>query len=158
MGSHAFENRRMTREYVEKVQDGSYENSKQKSVKNAGANSGDSMSLPGESKSMKWGNGKPTSGANAGNLAQGGVDGQSNTGTSPAKVNKGINPEKSEQFTGKDWETNSKPGGKAGVKNLKKVGSGYPGNNKSAGPVGSGTGDKAGQTSVSSDKPFLKKL
>ena len=31
---------------------------------------------------------------------------------------------------------------------LNRQGSGYPGNNKTAGPVGSGTGDKAGQTSV----------
>ena len=44
------------------------------------------------------------------------------------------------------------PGGKMGVKNLSKVGSGYPGNNKTPGPVGSGTGDKAGQTSVGQAK------
>jgi hypothetical protein len=46
------------------------------------------------------------------------------------------------------------PGGSMGVKNLSKVAQ----NSKTPGPVGSGTGDKAGQTSVAPIKPFLKKL
>jgi len=153
------ENRRVTREYVEKVGH-NYGGSTQKAQgQYLGAGTGDKDGAPVEGKSpVSSGKGKPTTGADAKNIGQGQAEGQSNVGTTPGKVNKGITPEKGEQFTGKDWETNSTPGGKAGVKNLKKVGAGYPGNNKSAGPVGSGTGDKAGQTSVSADKPFLKKL
>jgi len=154
------EARRMTREYVEKVGNDWEKGSTQKAQgKNAGSGSGETVSAPSEGKSpVSSGKGKPTTGADAKNIAQdSGTDGQHNTGTSPNKVNKGITPEKSEQFTGKDWEANSAPGGKAGVKNLKKQ-SGWPQNNKTPGPVGSGTGDKAGQTSVSSSKSFLKKL
>jgi hypothetical protein len=154
------EARRMTREYVEKVGNDWDKGSTQKAQgKEAGAGTGEKMSAPVEVKSpVSSGKGKPTTGADAKNIAQGDKgDGQHNTGTKPNKVNKGITPEKSEQFTGKDWENNSAPGGKAGVKNLKKQ-TGWPQNNKTPGPVGSGTGDKAGQTSVSSSKPFLKKL
>lgn len=160
MGKPAFEGRRVTREYVEKVGNDWEKSGSQKSQgQYVGAGTGERQSAPKEGTSaVSSGKGKPVSGANAKNLAQGGTEGQSNTGTSPGKVNRGITPEKGEQFTGKDWETNSSPRGKAGVKNLSKVGSGYPGNNKTAGPVGSGSGDKAGQTSVSADKPFLKKL
>ena len=154
------ENRRLTREYVEKVGNDWDKSGTQKAQgKVLGAGTGEELSAPVEGKSaVSSGAGKPTSGANSKNLNQGAVEGQSNVGTTPGKVNKGITPEKSEKYTGNDWETNSAPGGKAGVKNLSKVGSGYPNNNKTPGPVGSGTGDKAGQTSVSSDKPFLKKL
>jgi len=143
------ENRRMTREYVEKVQDGSYENSKQKSVKNAGANSGESMPLPGESKSMKWGDGKPTSNANASNIVgktSEKTDGQHNVGTSPNKVNKGIAQEKSEQFTGTEWEKNSKAGANAGKTAFKtKVPAhGLAGNTRNNGSEGTGVGAKTG--------------
>jgi hypothetical protein len=157
MGKPAFEGRRVTREYVEKVGNDWEKNSQKTQGQYVGANTGESFPAPTEGKSAINTNAdrtKPTSGANAKNLAQGGDEGQKNTGTTPNKVNKGITPEKSEQFTGKDWETNSKPGGNAGVKNLKKVAQ----NSSNPGPVGSGTGGKAGQTSVSSDKPFLKKL
>jgi len=157
MGKPAFEGRRVTREYVEKVGNDWEKNSQKTQGQYVGANTGESFPAPTEGKSAINTNAdrtKPTSGANAKNLAQGGDEGQKNTGTTPNKVNKGITPEKSEQFTGKDWETNSKPGGNAGVKNLKKVAQ----NSSNPGPVGSGSGDKAGQTSVSSDKPFLKKL
>jgi hypothetical protein len=159
MGMPAMEGRRMTREYVEKVGHNYGGNTQKQQGDYAGAGTGENQSRPVEGKSpVSSGSGKPTTGATSENIAQGGDEGQKNTGTTPNKVNKGITPEKSEQFTGKDWETNSAPGGKAGVKNLTKQGAGYPGNNKTPGPVGSGTGDKAGQTSVSSDKPFLKKL
>ena len=154
------ENRRVTREYVEKVNHNYGGNTQKQQGQYAGAGTGEKQSSPVEGRSpVSSGKGKPTTGASASNILGDHSTGEgTNVGTSPAKVNKGITPEKGEQFTGKDWETNSKPGGHAGVKNLKKVGAGYPGNNKTAGPVGSGTGDKAGQTSVSSDKPFLKKL
>lgn len=152
MGSQAFEGRRMTREYVEKVGHNYGGNTQKQQGDYAGAGTGETQSRPVEGRGpVSSGKGKPSTGANASNILgdQKTAEG-TNVGTSPAKVNKGINPEKSEQFTGKDWETNSAPGGKAGVKNLKKQGSGYPGNNKTPGPVGSGKGDKAGQTSDAS--------
>jgi hypothetical protein len=155
MGQPAFEGRRVTREYVEKVGNDWDKNSQKMQGQYAGAGTGDRQSAPKEGASpVSSGKGKPVSGANAKNLNSGGVEGQSNTGTSPGKVNRGITPEKSEQYTGKDWETNSSPNGKAGVKNLSKVAA----TGKTPGPVGSGTGDIAGQTSQSQDKPFLKKL
>ena len=158
MGRPAFEGKRMTREYVEKVGNDWEKNSQKGQGQYVGSGSGEKDGAPKEGKSpIASGKNKPgPAGVNAKNLNQGATEGQSNTGTSPGKVNKGITPEKSEQFTGKEWETNSKAGGNAGVKNLKKVGAGYPGNNKTPGPVGSGTGDKAGQTSgATGTKQFL---
>jgi hypothetical protein len=158
MGRPAFEGKRMTREYVEKVGNDWEKNSQKTQGQYAGSGSGEKDGAPQTGKSpIASGKNKPgPAGVNAKNLNQGATEGQSNTGTSPGKVNKGITPEKSEQFTGKEWETNSKAGGNAGVKNLKKVGAGYPGNNKTPGPVGSGTGDKAGQTSgATGTKQFL---
>ena len=153
------ENRRVTREYVEKVNHNYSGNTQKQQGQYAGAGTGEKQSAPVEGKSpVSSGKGKPTTGASASNIVGDQSTGEgTNVGTSPAGKAGGLSPEKGE-FSGNDWQTNSAPGGKAGVKNLKKVGAGYPGNNKSAGPVGSGTGDKAGQTSVSSDKPFLKKL
>jgi len=146
------EGRRITREYVEKVgYDWDKNAQKGEQHKMAGAGTGDTEQQGGRNtkSAVSSGKGKPETGANAHNIlgSQGSATEGHNTGNTPNKVNKGITPEKSEKFTGKDWETNSAPGGKAGVKNLKKQGSGYPGNNKTPGPVGSGTGDKAGQTS-----------
>lgn len=153
------ENRRVTREYVEKVNHNYSGNTQKQQGQYAGAGTGEKQSAPVEGRSpVSSGKGKPTTGASASNIVGDQSTGEgTNVGTSPAGKAGGLSPEKGE-FSGNDWQTNSAPGGKAGVKNLKKVGAGYPGNNKSAGPVGSGTGDKAGQTSVSSDKPFLKKL
>jgi hypothetical protein len=51
--------------------------------------------------------------------------------------------------------THNVDGVKSGIKTVTKQGAGYPGNNKTAGPVGSGTGDKAGQTSVGSQKSVV---
>lgn len=148
------EGRRMTREYVEKVGNDWDKNSQKTQGQNAGAGTGDTASAPDAGKSpVGSGKGKITTSANPDSLNQGAVEGQNNTGTSPNKVNKGITPEKSEKFASGNGNV---PGGKMGVKNLSKVGAGYPGNNKTPGPVGSGTGDKAGQTSVSSSKPLLK--
>jgi hypothetical protein len=145
MGSQAFESRKL-REYSEKVGNDWEKNSQKAQAKLAGAGSGETQSAPVEGKSpISSGKGKPTSGATAKNLAQGYAEGESNTGTSPAKVNKGINPEKGEKFAS---GIHNVDGVKSGVKTLSKQGAGYPGNNKTAGPVGSGTGDKAGQTSV----------
>lgn len=146
------ETRRITREYTEKVGNDWEKNSQKTQGQALGANTGESFPAPTEGKSpISSGSGKPTSGANAKNLAQGDVEGTSNTGTSPAKVSKGINPESSEKFAS---GIHNVDGAKSGVKTLSKVSQ----NSKTPGPVGSGTGDKAGQTSVSSDKPFLKKI
>ena len=51
--------------------------------------------------------------------------------------------------------THNVDGVKSGIKTVTKQGAGYPGNNKTAGPVGSGSGDKAGQTSVTSNKSIV---
>jgi hypothetical protein len=142
------ETRRITREYTEKVGNDWEKNSQKTQGQALGANTGESVPAPTEGKSpISSGSGKPTSGANAKNLAQGDVEGTSNTG----KVSKGINPESSEKFAS---GIHNVDGAKSGVKTLSKVSQ----NSKTPGPVGSGTGDKAGQTSVSSDKPFLKKI
>jgi len=51
--------------------------------------------------------------------------------------------------------THNVDGVKSGIKTVTKQGAGYPGNNKTAGPVGSGSGDKAGQTSVTGTKSIV---
>jgi hypothetical protein len=150
------ENRRVTREYVEKVGNDWDKNSQKTQGQYLGANTGESMPAPTEGKSaVSSGSYKPTSGANAKNIGQGAVEGQSNTGTTPGKVNKGITPEKSEQYTGTDWENNSKPGGKAGVKNLSKVGATDKGEGKA---VGAGTGQNSvtGSTNTTSPLKHIK--
>jgi hypothetical protein len=150
----AMESRRMTREYREKVGNDWEKNSQKSQGQYLGANTGESMPSPVEGKSpVSSGKGKPTTGATAKNIlgnAGDSTDGQHNTGNTPNKVNKGITPEKSEQFT-KCVEKNISSSDKSSMKNgaeLSKQGSGWPSNNKTPGPVGSGTGDKAGQTSV----------
>ena len=87
-----------------------------------------------------------TTGATAGNILGDSKAGAGkNTGERPDSLNKGIAQVSGEKFAS---GLNNVDGKKSGVKTLAKQGSGYPGNNKTAGPVGSGTGDKAGQTSV----------
>jgi hypothetical protein len=145
MGSQAFESRKL-REYSEKVGNDWEKNSHKTQGAYLGAGTGEKQSAPVEGKSaISSGKGKPESGANAKNLNQSYAESEANSGTSPAKVNKGINPEKGEKFA---KGIHNVDGVKSGVKTLSKQGAGYPGNNKTAGPVGSGTGDKAGQTSV----------
>jgi hypothetical protein len=156
MGQPAFEGRRMTREYTEKVGH-NYGSAQKTDGDEAGAGTGEKQSKPVNGKSpISSGSGKPATGANAGNILGDTSTGKGkNVGTSPDSLNKGIAQVASEKFA---KGMHNVDGAKSGVKTLSKQGAGYPGNNKSAGPVGSGTGDKAGQTSVSSDKPFLKKL
>jgi len=156
MGKPAFEGRRITREYTEKVGNDWDKSGSQKSQgQYVGSGSGEKDGSPVEGRSpIASGKNKPgPAGVGAGNLNQGATEGQSNTGTSPGKVNNGITKTGGEKFASGNGNV---PGGKMGVKNLSKVGAGYPGNNKTPGPVGSGTGDKAGQTSVSPVKQFLK--
>ena len=151
MGMH--EGRRMTREYVEKVGNDWEKNSQKTDGDYAGAGSGEKQSKPVAGKSpVSSGKGKPTTGATAGNIARGDTGEGNNTGTTPTGKTGGLVKNPQDMKTG----NGNVPGGKMGVKNLSKVGSGYPGNNKTPGPVGSGTGDKAGQTSVTPVKQFLK--
>ena len=109
-----FENRRLTREFIELPKMGKdWDRGSQHTDGDiVGANTGEQMpkAKSGEAKTMKWGNNKPVSNANAGNLNQGATEGQKNTGTTPNKVNKGITPESGEKFTKTTWEDNSSPG------------------------------------------------
>ena len=159
MGQPAFEGRRMTREYTETVGTNWEKGSTQKAQgQYAGAGTGDKEGAPVEGKSpISSGSGKPNSGANAKNLAQGQAEGQNNTGTSPGKVNNGITKTAGEKFASGIHNVDGK---KSGVKTLGKVAGGHGAEKKGAGPgpVGSGTGDKAGQTSVAKIPTFLKKL
>ena len=157
MGKPAFESRRVTREYVEKVGNDWDKNSQKAQGASVGAGSGDKESAPVEGRSpVSSGSGKPTSGANAKNLAQGHTEGGSPTGTSPAGKAGGFLSAAKDMNTG----NGNVPGGKMGVKNLAKVAGGHGAEKKGAapGPVGSGSGDKAGQTSMSKTPTFLKKL
>jgi len=140
------EGRRMTREYVEKVGNDWHQSSSMKQqAKHVAAGSGDTEGAPVEGKSpIGSGSGKPTSGANGKNLVQGHTEPGSPTGTSPAGKAGGFLSAAKQDNAG----NGNVPGGKMGVKNLKKVSQ----NSKAPGPVGSGTGDKAGQTSVGQAK------
>jgi hypothetical protein len=145
MGMH--EGRRMTREYVENVGNDWEKNSQKTDGDYAGAGTGEKQSKPVSGKSpISSGSGKPQTGAGPISSKDGSVG--NNTGTSPTGKAGGFLKNAQDMKTG----NGNVPGGKMGVKNLSKVGSGYPGNNKTPGPVGSGTGDKAGQTSVGQAK------
>jgi hypothetical protein len=152
------EGRRMTREYTEKVGNDWEKNSQKAQGQYLGAGTGEKDGAPVEGRSpISSGSGKPVGGKNvgAGNIVRGDTEGQSNTGDRPAKTNKGINPESGEKFA---KGIHNVDGAKSGVKTLSNVKGGHGAEKKGAGPgpVGSGTGDKAGQTSVPSIKQFLK--
>jgi hypothetical protein len=160
MGMH--EGRRMTREYREMVKDGHGAEKKGAAEGGiAGANTGEKMPSGTNTRStynQKADSEKPTSGARPISSKDGSVG--ANTGTTPQGKAGGLAGSVKGEFT-KGVEKNISSSAKSSMKDgaaLSKQGSGYPGNNKTAGPVGSGSGDKAGQTSVSSDKPFLKHL
>jgi hypothetical protein len=107
-------------------------------------------SVDGGKSPVSSGKGKPTTGASAHNIVRGGSGVGENTGTSPNGKTGGLVGGVKGQFT-KGVEKNIAASSKTGMKSgsaTNKQGSGYPGNNKAPGPVGSGTGDKAGQTSV----------
>ena len=158
MGQPAFEGRRVTREYVEKVgNDWDKSGSQKTQGQYVGAGTGEKDGSPVEGRSpVSSGKGKPTTGASAGNIAKTAHEGGTPTGTSPAGKAGGF------LSAAKDMNTGNQnvPGGKVSVKGLSKVAGGHGAEKKGAGPgpVGSGTGDKAGQTSVAPIKPFLKKL
>ena len=146
MGQPAFESRKL-REYSEKVGNDWDKNSQKTDGDDAGAGTGEKMSKPVAGKSpVSAGKGKPTTGATAHNILGDSATGKGkNTGDRPDSLNKGIAQVSGEKLAGGMHNVDGK---KSGVKTLAKQGAGYPGNNKNAGPVGSGTGDKAGQTSV----------
>lgn len=152
-----YEGRRITREYREKVGNDWDKNSQKTQGQYTGAGTGDTEGAPVEGKSpIASGKNKPgPAGVNASNILRSDTDGQSNTGNSPAKVNKGINPESGEKFASGIHNVDGK---KSGVKTLSGVKGGHGAEKKGAGPgpVGSGTGDKAGQTSVKPVQQMLK--
>jgi len=154
MGKPAFEGKRMTREYVEKVGNDWEGNNQKAQGKLAGAGSGEKNTPSVNDKSaVSSGKGKPETGATPGNILKGGTGSGSNTGTSPEGKAGGFLSNAKDLGTG----NGNVPGGKMGVKNLKQVPGGHGAEKKGAGPgpVGSGTGDKAGQTSVSQVKSPL---
>ena len=146
IGMH--EGRRMTREYVEKVGNDWEKNSQKGQGQYVGANTGEGMPSPVEGKSpVSSGKGKPTTGATAKNILGDQKTGEGeNTGTKPNGKTGGLTKNPTDMKTG----NGNVPGGKMGVKNLTKVAGGHGAEKKGSGPgpVGSGTGDKAGQTSV----------
>jgi hypothetical protein len=152
-----FEGRRLTREYREKVGNDWEKNSQKTQGQAAGADTGDKMGSPAEGKStVASGKNKPgPANVNAKNLNQGATEGQSNTGTSPGKVTKGLAPHSGEKMAAGMHNVDGKG---SGVKTLSKVAKGHGAEKAGSGPgpVGSGTGDKAGQTSVGKIPQFLK--
>lgn len=150
--------KRMTREYVEKVGNDWNGNSQKSQGQAAGANTGDKMGNPSEGKSpVSSGKGKPTTGATAANiLGDKGTGEGTNVGTKPAGKAGGLVKNPQDMKTG----NGNVPGGKMGTKNLSKVAGGHGAEKKGSGPgpVGSGTGDKAGQTSIGNIPQFLKPL
>ena len=149
MGKPAFESRRLTREYKEKVGNDWEKNSQKEQGKIVGANTGESMPGSSEGRSpISSGKGKPTTGATAGNILGDQKTGAGkNTGDRPDSLNKGIAQVSGEKFAGGLQNVDGK---KSGVKTLSNVKGGHGAEKKSAGPgpVGSGSGDKAGQTSI----------
>ena len=154
------------REYRETVKDGHGAEKKGAAEGGiAGANTGEKMPSGTNTKStynQKADSEKPTSGANAKNLNQSSTGEGAMDGTSPNadKGSRGLLGKTQGEFT-KGVEKNISSSSKSSMKSgsdLGKQGAGYPGNNKSAGPVGSGTGDKAGQTSVRNDSSLIKHI
>jgi hypothetical protein len=152
--------KRMTREYVEKVGSDWEKGSTQKSQgQYAGAGTGDKESAPVEGKSpIASGKNKPgPANVNASNILGDMKTGEgTNTGTKPAGKASGLVKPAQDMNTGNQ----NVPGGKVSVKGLTKVAGGHGPEKKGAGPgpVGAGTGDKAGQTSIAPEtkKQFLK--
>jgi len=136
------EGRRITREYVEKVgHDWDKNAQKGEQHKMAGAGSGDNEDQGGRNTKsvVSSGKGKPTTGATAANIVTD-QDRENEDGVKPHGKAGGFLKNPQDMNTG----NGNVPGGKMGVKNLTKVAQ----NSKTPGPVGSGTGDKAGQTNV----------
>jgi hypothetical protein len=149
MGMPAMEGRRITREYTEKVGNDWDKNSQKTQGQYLGAGTGDTEGAPVEGKSpIASGKNKPgPAGVNAKNLNQGATEGQKNTGERPNAPVKGITPTSGDKFA---KGIHNVDGVKSGVKTLDKVAGGHGAEKKGSGPgpVGAGTGDKAGQTNI----------
>jgi hypothetical protein len=132
------------REYVENV-GMNWEKNAMKSPGPVGSGKGDlagQTAVDGGKSPVSSGKGKPTTGATAHNILGDRKTGAgTNTGTSPAKADMGV-VKSGGKFVGNG--THNVDNVKSGVKTLGKVAQ----NSKTPGPVGSGSGDKAGQTSV----------
>ena len=132
-GANPFESRQMTREYRETV------------AKPSNTEAGDGKAGPINANPKN----RPSGGnVSAHNITQGQTASDSNI-----KGGEGLVGGVKGKFTSPN--THNVDGVKSGIKTVTKQGAGYPGNNKTAGPVGSGTGDKAGQTSVGSPKSVV---
>ena len=152
-----YSERMLTREYVEKVGNDWDNKSSMRTPGPVGSGTGDKAgqtSVDGKRSVVSTAKNRPTTNASAHNILQGGVGEGSNTGTSPNGKTGGLVGNVKGKFT--DGGIHNVDGVKSGVKTLKGQ-TGWPNNNKSAGPVGSGSGDKAGQTSVTGTKSILDK-
>lgn len=149
------------REYRETVGNDWEKNSQKTQNQIVGANTGEKMPSASDSKSpISSGSGKPTSGANAKNIlgGKGGQEGGSNTGTSPNKPTKGINPESGEKFA---KGIHNVDGAKSGVKTLTKVAGGHGAEKKSSGEghaVGAGTGENSVKGATNTKSIVDKKI
>jgi hypothetical protein len=138
------------REYVEAV-GMNWEKNVMKTPGPVGSGKGDlagQTSVDGGKSPISSGKGKPTTGATASNILGDKKTGAgTNTGTSPAKADMGV-VKTGGKFVGSG--THNVDNVKSGVKTLNKVTGGHGPEKKGSGPgpVGAGTGDKAGQTSV----------
>jgi hypothetical protein len=138
------------REYIENV-GMNWEKNAMKSPGPVGSGKGDKAgqtAVDGGKSPVSSGKGKPTTGATAHNILGDRKAGAgTNTGTSPAKADMGV-VKSGGKFVGNS--THNVDNVKSGVKTLSKVAGGHGAEKKGSGPgpVGSGSGDKAGQTSV----------
>jgi hypothetical protein len=138
------------REYIENV-GMNWEKNAMKSPGPVGSGKGDKAgqtAVDGGRSPVSSGKGKPTTGATAHNILGDRKAGAgTNTGTSPAKADMGV-VKSGGKFVGNS--THNVDNVKSGVKTLSKVANGHGAEKKGSGPgpVGSGSGDKAGQTSV----------
>ena len=156
-GMGYMEGRRLTREYVEKVGMNWDQGSTMKSQgQYVGAGSGEKDGSPVEGRSPIANLKKPSIGdTSTKNIAQHHSE-TAPDGTKPHGKAGGFltNPKEDNAGNG------NVPGGKMGVKNLKAVKGGHGAEKKGAGPgpVGAGSGDKAGQTSMGNQNQILKPL
>jgi len=153
MGTQAFEGRRITREYTEKVNHNYGGNTQKTDGDYAGAGTGETQSKPTDNRgpvNLKAEGEKPTSKANAKNIAGDSKVGQgTNVGTSPDSLNKGIAQVSGDKLA---KGMHNVDGVKSGVKTLSKE-TGWPQRNSREGEgVGAKTGgQEAGQTGGSTN-------
>jgi hypothetical protein len=153
MGAPAFEGRRVTREYVEKVGDADWAGGSQKGQGQlAGAGTGEKLSAPKDGASPVAKLSKPSIGdTSAKNIVAKNEEGQNNTGTKPNAVNKGVAPESSEKFA-KGSMANSAPGAHTkGYSNKTSVAQGE------GHAAGAGTGENSVKGATNT-KPVVRKV